>query len=270
MLNVNLRLSIDATLTVKCLDVPLLAPLIPDGLGSGSMILVEFDPEGQWLAVSRTIAGMRVKQKQRVVYAAVVRPREDVIVSLTRMGVDSESAEQSGLLRVDDYYSAALSGGSKEHPGIRMIDDRFARAGSLRVADLSIDWSKMIRGETNAPRLSKWSDDQFDVLSLVDSFSPLLRFNDEKTFLEWMESRNLPLNRRAGRVNVVGMARKMHTESLYARLEDAFDGLVEVRALEHGDEIKNKLRIRNLKGKPHDAHWHGIEIKATGEAVLTD
>jgi len=39
--------------------------------------------------------------------------------------------------------------------------------------------------------------------------------------------------------------------------------------MERDDEVKNLLRIRSLKGQPHDTRWHEIEIKPNGEAVLT-
>ncbi len=244
--------------------VPIFDRLIPDGVSSGTMVLVEFDPESQWFAVSRTLAALRLKKGMRIVYGATARPREEVTSSLTKLGVDVDEAEKVGLLRIDDLHTSTLSV-DKDNPSFVAVEDRYLRAGSPKVADWSIDQLKSLRGTV---LLSRWTGDQSDVLSVVDSYSPLLRFNDERIFLEWMETRELPLNRKLGRINFIGMSRGVHGESLYARLEGAFDGLVEVRVLERGDEIKNMLRIKSLKGQPHDTRWHEINVDSRGEAKL--
>ncbi len=229
------------------------------------MVLVEFDPEGQWFPLSRTISARWLQNGSRVIYGAMSRPREEIIAALERLGVNAGECERAGRLRIDDYHAATLSldkGGTE----IQTVDDTYLRLWSARIADMSVGQLRSLKGQL--PPLSKWSDDQSDVLALADSFSPYLRFNDEKAFLEWMETRNLPLNRKLGRVILDGISRRIHSESFYARLEGAFDGLVEVRALEREDEIRNMLRIRNLRGQPHDARWHEIKLDSKGEATL--
>jgi len=247
------------------LTVPILGSLIPDGLSPGTSLLVEFDPEGQWFAVSRTMAALRVKNGLRVLYGATARSRKDVIASLTKLGVDVDAAEEAGLLRIDDHYTSTLSQ-DKDNPGFVAIDDKYMRIGSPKIADWSIEQLRMIRGQVQ--RLSKWGSDQSDVLAITDSFSPFLRFNEEKAFLEWMETRDLQLNRNLGRIIIIGMSRGVHSEPFYRSLEGMFDGLVEVRALEHDDAIRNMLRIRNLKGQPQDSRWHEISVNSKGEASL--
>lgn len=249
------------------LRLPILGPLIPDGLSPGTSLLVEFDPEGQWFALSRTIAALAAKNGIRVQYGATARSRKDAIASLTTMGVDVDAAETAGLLRVDDYHSSTLSL-DKDNPGTVAIDDRYTRVGSPKIADWSIDQLKGIKGQVQPLQLSKWGYNQTGVLSITDSFSPFLRFNDEKVFLEWMETRDLQLNRNLGRVIITGMSRGVHSESFYKSLEGMFDGVVEVRTLERDDEIKNVLRIRNLKGQPHDSHSHEISVDSEGKASL--
>jgi len=57
-------------------------------------------------------------------------------------------------------------------------------------------------------------------------------------------------------------------QSFYNQLEGAVDGVIELRVMERDQEWKNLLCIRSLKGQPHDARWHEIEIKPNGEAAL--
>jgi KaiC/GvpD/RAD55 family RecA-like ATPase len=230
------------------------------------MVLVEFDPEGQWFAVSRTMAAQGLKKSMRVLYAAADRPREEVIDSLGKLGVDVDAAERAGSLQIHDYHTATLSL-DKDNPEFVVVEDRYLRAGSTKIADWSIDMLRTLRGTPG--RKTLWGSDQSDVLAIMDSCSPLLRFNEERTVLEWTETRALPLNRKLARIQFVGVCKHVHSEAFYARLEGAFDGLIEVRAVERDDEIKNMLRIRNLKGQTHDTRMHEIKVDSRGEASVT-
>lgn len=74
--------------------------------------------------------------------------------------------------------------------------------------------------------------------------------------------------RRDKRIEVEAFVRGLHSESFYKRVEVACDGVIDIRVLEQDEVPKNLLRLRTLKGRPHDNHWHEIEIKPNGEAVL--
>lgn len=98
----------------------------------------------------------------------------------------------------------------------------------------------------------------------------LLRFNEEKHFLEWFENRDVPLQRKLKRISLFAFGRGLHSESFYRRLENIYDGVIDVRVMERDNEAKSHLRLQSLKGQPHDSRWHEIEIKGNGEAVLTN
>jgi len=255
-------------LSTKTLVLPVLGALIPDGISSATSLLVEFDPEGQWFAVSRTIVALAVKNGLRVAYGATARSREDTIASLTKLGINVDTAERTGLLRIDDQYTSTLKL-DKDNPDSVPVDDKYFRVGSPKIADWSIDQLKSLKGAPGAHSqlLSKWRE-QSGALAMIDSFSPYLRFNEEKVFLEWMETRNLPLHRKVGRLPILAFSRGVHSEHFYRSLEGMFDGLIEVRVLEHDDESKNMLRIKSLKSQPHDSRWHEIHLKSNGEATL--
>jgi KaiC/GvpD/RAD55 family RecA-like ATPase len=206
-----------------------------------------------------------LQDRLRAYYTTTARPREEVLGALAKLGVDIQFAEESGFLRVDDMYPATM-GLDKEALFAQAVDDKYVRYGSLKIADLSLDDLKFLRGDGS--RLSRWSSDQSNVLAIWDSLSPMLRFNDERAVLEFVETRELPLNRRLGRIAFGGVLRRLHSESFYTRLESAFDGIIELRVMERDDEIKNLLRIRSLKGQPHDARWHEVKINSKGEANL--
>ena len=249
------------------LALPLISSLIPDDVNSGTMLLVEFDPETQWYSVSTTIVAHWLQNHLRSLYNASARPREDVLRALTKLGVDVRLAEESGLLRVDDMYSATL-GLDKASSFAEVIDDRYVKYGSLKIADMSLDNLQFLRDGRTRLGSAGWQSDQSNVLAIWDSLSPMLRFNEERAVLEYIETRELPLDRKFGRIAIGGVLRRLHSESFCTRLENAFDGIIELKAIERDDEIKNLLRIKSLKGQPHDTRWHEVKIDSKGEASL--
>lgn len=213
----------------------------------------------------------QIRDGFRALYVATARPRTRVVDDLTKQGVDISNKEH-GFLRVDDWYSQTLnpeqSKVSASGQAFEVVEDKYLRYSSVHVGDLSIMMMRQIRKQVQT--LPKWSHDQSGVLSVGESFSVLLRFNEEKTFLEWFENRNIALQRSYGRVNLHGFGRGLHSDWFYRRLENIADGVLEVRVMERDDQVKNMLRITNLKGQPHDSRWHEVDIRPNGEAVLSN
>jgi len=253
-------------------SIPLLAKLIPGGVKPGAMLLVEVDPESQWFSVAATIAVRLYQQNQHVCYLAMARSAEDVKRSISDLGVSIPAAEKSGRLVVEDWYTASLSGGHLEPSTPQGSIFEATQGGlllrSLKVADLSVEWLKTSKtGPKAYDIVDQWPTGS---LIVVESFSSILRFNEEKAFLEWMESRVIPQERRGKRITLQGFIRGIHSDSLYRRMESASDGVIDLRVMESGEETKSFLRVRSLKGQPHDSRWHEIEIKSNGEATLSE
>lgn len=252
-------------------SIPILDHLIQGGIRPGTIFAVEYDPDSQWIAVATTIAARYLQEGCHVAYVSELRPLEHVKHDLAELGADVMAYLNSGQLYFYDYYSATLAGGRIEFAsgqgGIFEPIPGGLRVRSLKVADLSVQWL----------RESKYGHEPYDVvetwppgsLAICDSASEMLRFNDENAFAEYAISRVNPNERKAGRINLTGFVRGMHTDSFYKRIENAVDGVIDVRVLEEQKEPKNFLRIRTLKGQRHDALWHQIEVKQNGEACLS-
>ena len=231
--------------------------------------MVEYDPESQWLSFAATLTARYVMGSFKACYAASVRSREDVRSVLSGLGLDVSKAEDDGLLRVDDWYSASLSlerGASKSrfYEVIGEGADSYVKVSSLKVSDLSVEWLRLLK-DGHPYIVENWPPGHVIVL---ESVSPMLRFNEEKTFLDWIESRVNPYERSKNRIELQGVIRGVHSESFYKRMEGASDGVIEVKLMERGEEVKNMLRVRSMKGQPHDSRWHEITIKRNGEATI--
>ena len=216
-----------------------------------------------------TIAAHFLRAGGRVSYTALLRPPEAVRESLHALGVDVEEAIIEGRFTLDDYHTVTLAGGRLDE-GVPVVEriEGGTRARSLRVSDLSVGMLKELKQDPESGVI--WENWPPGALSISDSLSQILRFNEEKPYLEWMINRNLPNYRRAKRVGIFGAVRHIHSESFYKRMEGEIDGVVDLRVIEQGQEWKNLICIRSLKGQPHDARWHEIEIKPNGEATLVN
>lgn len=252
--------------------VPLLDKLVPSGFRPGTMFLVEYDPDSQWFAVATTIAARFFEANHYVGYLAMARSVEDVRRELFALGLDLASAEKSGRLMIEDWYSASLAGGRLEPSrsdtnlfepipgGLRLL--------SLKIADLSVKWLKTTK---SGPHPIYDIVDFWPAGSLIiaESCSGMLRFNEEKAFVEWVESRVNPEERKRKSITLQAFARGIHSERLYKRMENASDAVIDIRVTERGEESKNMLRLRTLRGQPHDTRWHEIAVNSTGEATLS-
>jgi KaiC/GvpD/RAD55 family RecA-like ATPase len=245
--------------------IPLLKQLIPDGVKPATIFVVEFDPESQWYPVATTIAARYLQEGSRTLYASMTRPPQDVKRAMLGLGVDVAEMEGRGVFRVDDWYSATLAQDVSAPAPLEWANEGGARIRSLKVSDLSVEFLRWTKQGSPDP-VDSWPQGS---LAIVDSFSPMMRFNEERVFLEFLETRLYPFERMTKRIELQGYVRGVHGDSFYRRIESACDGVIEIRVLERDDEIKNFLRIRSLKGQRHDARWHEIEIQANGETRLT-
>jgi KaiC/GvpD/RAD55 family RecA-like ATPase len=259
-------------LTSTSLGIPLLGELIPGGTKPGTIFMVEYDPESQWFSFATSITAGVLRSNGYVTYMVFTRSPEEFKYDLSALEVDLEIALNEGRLIVDDWYTASLAGGRIATPiatpGFFERTKGGWKAQSLKVADLSVQWLKESKDVVRAGHESEnWPP---GALAVGEAVSSLLRFNDEKEVLEWIESRVMPSERKSRRITMWGFTRGIHSEVFYKRLESTCDGVIDLRVMERGDEPKNFFRIRSLKGQPHDAHWHEIEIRQNGEAILKD
>jgi len=252
-------------------SVPLLAQLIPDGIKAGTEFAVEFDPSSQWIAVATTIAAEYLQAGGRVAYVTTTRSPEAAKEALSNLGVNVPAAIKEGRLTVDDWYTATLTGGRIDtEPGkaslVEPLEGGGLRLRSLKVADLSVEWLKASKDGWQSQDVAEtWAP---GALGIFESNTEVLRFNEENPFVEFYLSRVLPNERRAKRIGFGGLATGIHSQTLYKRLENAVDGIVEVTVMERDGEAQDFLRVKSLKGQPRDARWHKIEIKLNGEATL--
>ena len=121
---------------------------------------------------------------------------------------------------------------------------------SLKVADLSIGFSQVEMRSPPDP----------DLLRIFDSSSIVARFNDEKSFVELVLTRGVPVAPLRKSTTIRGLMKGVHSESIYRQLEGAHDGIIDFKLEEVGEETRNLIRIRNMRDVGFDGRWHTLKV----------
>jgi KaiC/GvpD/RAD55 family RecA-like ATPase len=223
--------------------IPLIGELTTASLPEGSMLLVEFDPASQWYNASLTIVAAWLEGGGGVSYSVASQSPDTVRLKLKRLGLDVEGFEKDDKLRIWDWYTATLGQKSKE---------KFSMS-SLRVSDLSIYYSQQqIRGPPIPNRLD-----------LIDDGSVIPRFNDEKSWVEFLLTRVYPMAKSRKSTIITSVIKGVHSDWAYKRLEAAADGIIDFKLEETGEETRDLIRIKSMKDSGFDRKWHLLTLGDT-------
>jgi len=234
--------------------IPLIEDLTTTPIPPGSRFLVEYDSASEWYNASLTIAAGWLRSGGRVAYNAATQPPKNIRLRLKQLGIDPETAEESESLHLYDWYSATLGQKSVE----RLNED------SLKVADLSVVFLKESKGFMEPIRESSTG------MMIVDDISTLDRFNEEKAWVEFVLTRLIAREpfRPSRQIAVIGLVKGLHSERVYKRLEAAFDGIIDLRLDESGEETRNLMRIKTLRNVGFDSRWHPLSLDNKFEVIL--
>ena len=181
-------------------------------------------------------------------YNSLAHPPDDVRSKLNNLGLICEQLESEDKLYITDLYTATLGQKSKE---------RFA-IPSLKVADLSIEFSRNIMRGPPEP----------DTLAIVDNGSTLARFNDEKSWVEFILTRIIPSAKILENIGLAGIIREIHSAWVYEQLEAAADGIIDFKLEEEGKSTRDLMRIRSVRNAHFDREWHELKIGENFEVTL--
>lgn len=229
--------------------IPLIDDLTTSQIPSGSNILVEFDPASPWYNASITIAAGWIRSSGMVWYNVSAQPPERIRSVTRHFGLDAAKSEEDGSLRISDWYTATLGRKSRE---------KFAR-NSLKVAELSIDFAKE---DLATPSLRP------DLLVVNDCTSTLARFNEEKSWVEFILTRAIPVAHIDKSREIHGLLVDVHSQWVYRQLEAAHDGIVDFKIEEEGKTKRELVRIRSMRDVGFDKEWHELKVEENLEVAL--
>src|SRR5271157_4789227 len=242
------------------MHVALIQDLLKGPLPPGSSLLVEYDPTSTWYQASLSIAAEWLRTGGVVSYHVSAQPPENIRSHLTQMGFDVKKLEADEKLRVFDWYTATLG---------RKSNEKYAFY-SLKAADLSVLFAKYLMASPGsepspdaiAPQPSP------DWLRILDDFSCLARFNEEKSWVEFVRTRIIPIGSLWKSTGIGGIMRGIHSDSAYKNLEAASDGVIDFKLDETGDEATNLIRIKSMRPVGFDSKWHTLMTKDNFEVAF--
>jgi len=213
---------------------------------------VEFDPASQWYNSSVTIAAGWVKEGGSVGYNGFIQPPDNLRMQLRRAGLSVEDLEAEDRVRVYDWYTPTLGRKSKERYGI----------DSLKVADQSIVF-RLTEDDLKDQEDLEWPDS----LRIVDNFSTLARFNDERLWVEFMLTRVYPIGPVRKSTLIFGIMKGVHSEWAYKQLEGSADGIIDFR-LEGLENARDLMQIRTMKNVHFNRELHELKVGENFEITL--
>lgn len=237
--------------------VALIEDLLKAPLSPGSSLLVEYDPTSSWYQASICMAAEWLKGGGVVTYGVSTQPPDNVRTQLARLGVDVKDLEANDKLRVFDWYTATLG---------RKSNEKYAFY-SLKAADLSVLHAKYLMATEGGIDLTLPSPSP-DWLRILDDVSCLARFNEEKSWVEFVRTRLIPIASLWKSTGIGGIIRGIHSEGTYKNLEAACDGVIEVKQDETTGEARNLMRIRSMRSVGFDANWHQLRVGENSEVTL--
>jgi len=193
-------------------------------------------------------------------YHIAAQPKEKVRMQLKRLGLGNveqlEAPHEKPTLALNDWYAASL--------GPKVPDDEFTMA-SLKVSELSIDWSS---GEKIQEERGSLGPSNPPTLRIIDNVSCLARFNEGKTWVEFVLTRLIPKASKWNQVSIIGLIKGAHDDWIYKTFEAAVDGVIDFKLEETGDETRDLMRIRTLRNVGFDRKWHQLHIAANSEVAI--
>jgi len=230
-------------------SLPLIEGLTRGPIPPGSVLLVEFDAASAWFNASLTIAAGWLNEGGGLTYNDWTQSPDDLRTKLSRFGLRVDALEKEGRLLIWDAHTATLGQKSKE----RMAPD------SLRIADLSLFVKDAMRGPPDA----SW-------LHISDNASTLARFNDDKSWTEFLLTRFYPYIRSCKMTSLSAFARGLHSEWVYRKLEADADGVIDFKLDESTDPPTNMMRIRSLRDVGFDGRWHKLTLDENFKVTLEE
>lgn len=241
---------------IPLIDDLLKAPLVP-----GASILVEYDPTAAWYQASLNIAAGWLKSGGVVTYGVTSQPPDNIRSQLGNLGLDVRKLEADNKLRIFDWYTATLGRKSTEQYAFY----------SLKAADLSVLFSKYLMADkatVTASDVQLVPSPSPDWLRLLDDMSCLSRFNEEKSWVEFVRTRLIPIGSLWKATGIGGVIKGVHSDWVYKNLEAASDGVIDIKLDETSEEARSMIRIRSMRNASFDSKWHPLSVNENLEVTL--
>lgn len=240
------------------MKIPLLGELVPGGIGYGSSILVEFEPDSLWYETSLTVAAHALRDGIRTDYHTFQHMPNEIRQALTRLGLDVKGLEDEDTLRVIDSYTIQTGLTARETSDKSRVPAHYSQ--SLKLTDWSI--ANLQRIKSGVPEADKRR------LHIDDSTGVLLQYNDEKVFIDNWRTRHRPHTLVQEIVLFNSLVAGAGSDNFTKQFEALSDGVIDFKSEEKSGHIEHSFRVRLMRGKSHDSRWRQLRVLDNGEVKV--
>jgi len=206
------------------------------------------------------MAALSVKQGTKTDYHVFQHFPNEAVEALSKLGIDTNKAEQDGMLDIWDSYTATTEYEAAEKRRTEFLAGEQPREKPLNLRKSAEYWNRRVK--------EGFTELEKDRLHFDDNCSIFLQYNDEKTMVDVWRTAVVPVLRARGLAAFHAFVRGSASAEFFTKFEALCDGVVDLKAEEEGGRIENYIRIRILRGKKFDSRWHRIELMDNSEVAL--
>jgi KaiC/GvpD/RAD55 family RecA-like ATPase len=229
------------------LRIPILSDILGYPVPRHKFLVGLYEPSSHWLSLILTMASNLLRSGNVVNIVTTATPPSQIRFELGRTVPNLSELESGKKFFLSDWHTWLT--GKKSEEAISLE--------SLSIMKMSLDESSHLKGFSPT----------YD-LAVVDNFSSILKYNDERTFMQWFDRFVATVKQLRG-IRLYGFVKRFHSENLYSNVEALADGVIELDYSERDGKLENTIRVKSLKGMPHSTEWHGLSVLGDGSLQLS-
>lgn len=201
-----------------------------------------YDASAQWVSLILTIGSELLRKGYTVGLTTLATQPSEIRQQVAKALPNLRELEYANKFSILDWYTWMTGRKSTER---RSVD-------SLGLAQFNVQDTRLQREDSPL----------YDFLA-NDNMSAFMKYNDEKSFMQWLD-KTLARMRELKGVRIYGFMKRFHTDAFYANLEAMSDGVIELDNRETGPGLENAIRLKSVKGMPHPTDWRTLNTTSSG------
>jgi KaiC/GvpD/RAD55 family RecA-like ATPase len=230
----------------KSLQLPIISDLLGGPMARGKVLVGLYEPTSQWLPFILTVATDLLRRGCVVAIGTLATPTSQIREQLARSLQNLKELEAAKRFTLVDWYTWMTGAKSTER---RSVD-------SLALAQFNVQDSKYQKDDSSL----------YDFMA-NDNLSTFLKYNDERTFMQWLDKTIARMREFKG-IRLYGFIKGFHSEAFYANLQGMADGVIELDVREEEGTLENAIRLKSIRGMQHPTDWRLLKMTNSGSLEL--
>lgn len=226
----------------QSLKLPIISELLEGPVPRGKVLVGLYEPTSQWLPLILTVAAELLRRGRIVGIGTLATPTSQIRQQLARSVQNLQELEAAKRFALIDWYTWMTGTKSTER---RSVD-------SLGLAQFNVQDSKYQKDDSSL----------YDFMA-SDNFSTFLKYNDERTFMQWLDKTIARMREFKG-IRLYGFIKGFHSDAFYANLQGIADGVIELNVREREGRLENVIRLKSIRGMQHPTDWRPLRVTDSG------